>query len=201
MIHGMRCATIERASFDEIRRLTNDRDRIVAVDMACAAGLVSLLTMQRYRWTRYWYRDVRTLDRILPLCEENARSRPEVDFRLIWVLDAGWSHPVCNQPVFDLHGHLVGIPDLLDPSRGVVGEFAGAGHRDRDQHASDVRRTAQFRAVGLEIVEVVGRDLMDVPDVVRRMEQAADRAALQPKLWQLGREPSRSSPLLGRDAR
>jgi hypothetical protein len=186
VIHGIRCAKAERALFDEVRRLGNDRDRIVAIDMTCAAKLTSLRRMRAYRWARYWYRDIRTLDRMLPLADEGARSRPEVDFRLIWELDAGWPHPLCNRAVHDLNGVLVGIPDLIDVKRRVVGEFAGADHRDIDQHQSDLERAADFRRVGLEIVEVVNRDLRDRERVVARMADAEIRAQRAPVGWRLG---------------
>ena len=186
VVHGIRCATIERALFDEIRRLDNDRDRIVAVDMTCAAQLTSLRRMRRYRWSRYWYRDVRTLDRILPFCDEGSRSRPEVDLRLIWELDAGWSHPLCNRAVHDLDGALIGVPDLLDPRRGVTGEFAGADHRGIEQHADDVERAEAFHRVGLEVVEVVGRQLRDRRRIVSRLHAAEERAHGRTPRWRLG---------------
>ena len=104
MAHGMRCAVTQRALFDEIRRLSDEWDGVVSVDMCCAAQMVSIRRMHRYRWTRYWYRDIRRLDRILPLADEGARSRPEVDLRRIWTEHAGWPHPLCNRTILDLDG-------------------------------------------------------------------------------------------------
>jgi hypothetical protein len=189
VIHGVSCAVAERALFDEIRRSTAFRDQVVAADMAFAGGLTSIRRMRRYRWTRYWYRDVRRLDRVLPWASEHARSRPEVDFRLVWVLDAGWAGPLVNREVLDLDGGFVGIPDLLDLDRGVAGEFAGADHRDIDQHGDDLERAERFLAVGIETVEVVRRDLNHKQRVLDRMERAAARAALRPRSWQLGPPP------------
>jgi len=186
VVHGVRCARIDRALFDEMRRLGELRDQVVAADMTFAAQMTSIKRMQRYRWTRFWYRDIRTLDRVLPLADEASRSRPEVDFRLIWVLDAGWGHPLVNRSVLDPEGRFVAIPDLLDPQRGVVGEYAGADHRSIDQHESDLDRGAMMRRLGLEIVEVVRRDLEDPARVIGRMEEAADRASLLPQTWRLG---------------
>lgn len=186
VVHGVRCTRIERALFDEMRGLGELRDQVVAADMTFGAQLTSIRRMQRYRWTRYWYRDIRILDRVLPLADENARSRPEVDFRLIWDLDAGWGHPLVNRAVHDLEGAFVAVPDLIDPRRAVVGEYAGGDHRRIDQHESDLTRGAALRRVGLEIVEVVRRDLDHQARVVDRMEEAADRASLLPKRWQLG---------------
>jgi len=185
--HGMRCATIERSLLDEVREIGRQRewDQIAAVDMTCAAQITSIRRMARYRWTRYWYRDIRTLDRILPWCDEEARSRREVDFRRVWTQDAGWPRPLCNRAVLDLDGRVVGIPDLFDPVRSVAGEYAGAGHREKEQHDSDLTRAAAFRRVGIEIVEVTATHLRSPSMVVGWMEEAADRAALLPRRWQL----------------
>ncbi len=162
LVHGMRCAIAERALFDEIRRLRRFEDQVVAADMAFGGELTSIRRMRRYRWARYWYRDVRRLDRVLPYASEHARSRPEVDFRLLWVRDVGWADPMVNREVHDLDGGFVGIPDLLDVKRGVAGEFAGGGHRAANQHEDDLGRADRFHGVGLQIVEVVRRDLADV---------------------------------------
>jgi hypothetical protein len=202
LVQGVRCAIGERALFDEIRRLDRFEDQVVAADMAFGGELTSIRRMRRYRWSRYWYRDVRRLDRVLPFASEHARSRPEVDFRLLWVREAGWADPLVNREVRDLDDGFVGIPDLLDVRRGVVGEFAGAGHRAADQHEDDLGRADRFHRVGLQIVEVVRRDLSDVPRVRLRMAQAAERAALLPQRWQLRPPPeSLDSRLDRRDRR
>lgn len=180
---------IERALFDEIRREPDDWDGVVAVDMSCAAQQTSIRRMWRYRWTRYWYRDVRRLDRILPLADEGARSRPEVDLRRIWTEHAGWPHPLCNRTILDLRGTTVGMPDLFDPGRSVAGEYAGGGHRDGDQHDADLDRAAAFRRVGIEAVEVTARHVRRPPRIAELLHEAEERAALLPRRWQLGPEP------------
>jgi hypothetical protein len=201
VVLGMRCAVAERALFDEIRRVSRFEDQVVAADMAFGGELTSIRRMRRYRWSRYWYRDVRRLDRVLPFASEHARSRPEVDFRLVWVRDVGWADPLVNREVRDLDGLFVGIPDLLDVRQGVVGEFAGGGHRAAEQHEDDLCRADRFHRVGLQIVEVVRRDLSDVPRVRLRMAQAAERASLLPQCWQLGpRAESLDARLDRRDA-
>jgi hypothetical protein len=189
MINGIRCAVAERALFDELRRLRGPRERTVAIDMACAAQLTSIHRMNRYLLIRRWYRDVRTVKPSLNLADERCWSPQEAWFRMIWEVDAGWGHPLSNREVFNLDGRLVGVPDLLDPGRGIVGEFAGEHHRNKEQHASDVARAADFRAVGLEYVEVVGRDVRNRWVVVRRLKEAEQRAGLLPKAWVLGPKP------------
>ncbi|GAB3252026.1 hypothetical protein [Nocardioides dilutus] len=203
VLHGMRCAIVDRALFDEIRRQPDDWDGVVAVDMTCGAQLTSIRRMQKYRWARYWYRDVRRLDRILPLAHEGARSRPEVDLRRIWTERASWPEPLCNRTILDLEtGALVGMPDLFDPRRSVAGEYAGGGHREADQHDGDLDRAMAFRRVGIEAVEVTARHLRDPQRVVRLMEEAEERAALLRQRWKLGPAPPSLDAILDlRDGR
>lgn len=191
--HGVRCASAERALFDEMRRRRSIRAMVAAADMAFAAEITSRNRMRRYRFERRWYRDVRTVDEALGLSEEYSWSPPETEFRLVWQCDAGWARPLCNHPVVDLSGRLVAVPDLLDPVRGIVGEYAGAHHRTREQHEDDIVREAALRDIGLEYVEAVAADLRDFPRLVRRMDEAARRAAEspRPRHWRLGQ---RSEP-------
>lgn len=186
---GIACATVERGLYDELQRIGEVREMAVAIGAACAARLVTVERMRTYASTRRWYRDVRRVQEAVEMAVEDARSPQEDRFRIIWEYDAGWGRPLLNCRVLDLEGRFVAMPDLLDPVRGVVGEYAGAGHRDADQHASDIGREADLRDVGLEYVEVVGRDLRDPARVVRRMQQAAARAVHLERRWQVVETP------------
>ena len=205
VIQGIPCASVERSLFDEMRRTRYLRAMVVPADMTFAAELTSIRRMRRYRIERRWYRDVRTIDDALDLCDENAWSPREVDYRLVWQCDAGWGHPLCNRSVLDLEDRLIGVPDLIDPRRCVVGEFMGGVHRDRDQHESDVVRGAGFRDVGLEVVEAVSADIWEWPRLVRRLHQAERRTASSalPRRWKLGpaMSPSLDELLDARDHR
>ncbi len=194
LIHGIRVATVERCLFDEMRRRGSLRAMVVAADMTFAAGLTSIARMRRYRFERRWYRDVRNIDDALDLSCEHAKSGPEVGMRLVWVIDAGWSHPLCNREIHDLDGRFVATPDMIDPTRGVVGEYAGFWHRGIERHESDIVREADIRDVGLEYVEAVGRDLANRDRLVRRLHEAGRRAAAStlPRRWVLGPPPSPS---------
>lgn len=96
--------------------------------------------------------------------------------RLVWAYDAGWGRPLCNVDVFNATGRFIGRPDLLDPDRGVVGEYDGAEHRTRARHSRDVARESDFRHAGLEVVTVVGEDLKDTSTLVSRLRRAEARA-------------------------
>ena len=192
VLHGIRCARPERALFDEMRLLEDVREMAVAVGAACAARITSVRRMRLYAATRRWYRDVRPIKEAVEMAVEDCRSPQEDRFRMVWEYDAGWGRPLCNRPILDQHGQLVAVPDLFDPVRGVVGEYAGADHRDIDRHARDVSRQAALRDVGLEYVEVVGRDLRDRRRVVDRMERAAERAVHLTRHWQIAPPPTRT---------
>jgi hypothetical protein len=190
LLRGVRCTTPERALLDHLARLDDVREAVVALDMATAAQVTSIRRFTAHLDQRPRARGTRLAREALPLAGEHSASPQESRFRLIWQLDAGWPRPLVNRDVLDLEGRFLGRPDLLDPERGIVGEFAGAVHRHRSRHRSDVRREDLFRRAGLEYVEVVGADLRDRALVVDRMEAAAARAGRQPRRWQLGPTPT-----------
>jgi hypothetical protein len=202
IIHGIRCAAVERALYDEMQRIGEVREMAVAVGAACAAQLTSVKRMRLYAATRRWYRDVRLIREAVEMSVEDCRTPQEDRFRQVWEFDADWGRPLINRTVLDKDGRFVATPDLLDPVRGVVGEYAGADHRDIDRHEADVDRAADVRRVGLELVEVVGRTIRDPHRVVARMEEAAARAVnLEPR-WQLAprRTPTLDQILDRRDS-
>ena len=104
VVHGMRCARVERALFDEMRRIGEVREMAVAIGAACAARLTSVRRMRAYVATRRWYRGICLAREAVELAVEGARSPQEDRFRLIWELDAGWGRPLLNRDVFDEHG-------------------------------------------------------------------------------------------------
>ncbi|MCW2768052.1 MAG: hypothetical protein JWO11_4011 [Nocardioides sp.] len=189
--HGVRCTIVARAVFDEMRRVGEVREAVVVMDMAAAADLISIPSMQAYAAARSGRKGTRLVLAALDLADGGSRSPAETRFRLIWELDAGWPRPLTNRWIFDLDGRFLGVPDLLDPDLGIVGEYDGADHRGIARHRRDVRREDAFRRAGLEYVEVVGSDLHDPPLVVERMEAARARAGRMPRGWSLDRRERR----------
>jgi hypothetical protein len=176
---GVDCAIATRALFDEMRYARGVRAAVVAMEMAAAAELVSLLMMNDYVAEHPAWTGVEQVRRALALASEHSLSPKETLMRLIWALDAGLSPPLCNQPVFTTDGRFVGRPDLLDVDAGVVGEFDGADHRTGSRHTRDVEREDQFRRLGLEYFKITGRDLANRAKVVDRMQATRDRALFQ----------------------
>jgi hypothetical protein len=190
--HGLACASVERSLFDEMRFSANEREAAVSADMTVAAGLITIDQLTAYVARRCAWTGVPLARKALCLVTSDSRSPTEVRMRLIWELDAGLPRPLCNQPVFDRHGNLLGCPDLLDPEAGVVGEYDGAVHKNVARHRRDVAREDGFRASGLEYFAVVGGDLSHRDLVVERMLGARRRAkflAPEQRAWTLDPPP------------
>lgn len=181
-IAGVRCATVPRAAVDELMRLDDDRERIVLLDMLLAARLTS---PKRLRACAAGLRGQRRRRLLAALADADERSLSpqESRMRLVWCRDAGLPRPQCNRLVYDLTGNVVGKPDLLDLEAGVVGEYDGADHRERERHRVDTRRTEAFRRVGLECFTVVAGD--STAEQVDRMMSARARALSdrRPRRW------------------
>jgi hypothetical protein len=150
-------------------------------DMAAYNDLVSIPEVVAFTEGHQGTRTgVELVREAMTYADENAWSPTEVDFRLVWQLVAGLPRPVCNRPVFDLNGRLVGTPDLLDPVHGVAGDYDGALHLEGAQRSRDVAREADFRSVGLEPVTMLAGDRHDPTEVVRRLHAAYRRAHAKP---------------------
>jgi hypothetical protein len=115
----------------------------------------------------------------LSLADENAWSPREVDPRVIWMVVADLPRLLCNQPIFDRRGNLIGTPDLLDLEAGLVIEYDGPTHLRVAQRARDVRREELFRRHGLEYLVVVAPDLGDEQGLATRMHRIRRRARFQ----------------------
>lgn len=165
-----------RGLFDEMRRVEDAREAVVAMDMMAAAELVSLGEMRAYLSSRSRWRRSSRVAWALEQASERSLSPGETRMRLVWVLDAGLPMPRVNQPVWDQRGRLLGVADLFDPVAGVVGEYDGGTHRRPGRHTSDVGREDAFRRAGLEYFKVTGMDLHDRPKVADRMLTTRARA-------------------------
>ncbi len=188
---GIACTTAVRAVFDEMRRVRDRREAVVALDMAAAAELVSLQEMREYAAQRTRWRRSTRVAWALPLASERSLSPGESRLRLVWMLDAGLSAPLVNRHVWDRDGRLLGVADLFDPEAGVFGEYDGAVHRRAGRHTSDVRREDRVRRAGLEYVKVTGIDLREPAMVADRILTTRQRglSGARSKGWTLTPPP------------
>jgi len=183
---GLRVVIPERAVFDEARWPGELRRAVAVIDAALQAGFTTRDKLTAYGAERRGWRGMPVWRRALDLASERAESMPESALRLMWVLDARLPPPLVNVAVHDLSGRFMGRPDLWNATVGLVGEFDGMHHRSASQHAKDTRRTDRFRRLGLEVVTIVGPDLRDVDEVVRRLRGGYERALATPperRLW------------------
>lgn len=87
--HGVPCTRVVRALFDEMRRASDWREAVVAMDMAAAADLVSIHQLWAYAAEHSRWRRTRHVVRALAHASELSRSPNESRMRLVWVVDAG----------------------------------------------------------------------------------------------------------------
>lgn len=176
----------------EARYAPDLRSAVRFFDMAAFNDLVSLAECAAYLPHLNGWTGVPQCREAFALAEENAWSPREVDMRLVWRPDPTGPRLLCNVPVFDLHGQLIGTPDLLDPVAGIVGEYDGAHHLAGPQRAKDVRREARFRGAGLEYVTMLAADLADPHHFEWRLRECyrrAQRRTADERRWTLERPP------------
>jgi hypothetical protein len=159
-----------------MRRVSEPRDAVVAMDMTAAAELVSRAELRAFLATRRSWRRSTRVAWAVALASERSLSPNEVRMRLVWELDAGLPRPLVNQPVWSDTGHLLGVADIFDPVAGVVGEYDGGTHLAMGRRAKDVHREDHFRRAGLEYFTVTGPDLFDTRKIVERMLATRARA-------------------------
>ncbi len=196
-VDGVPCTTVQRALFDEVRRIESVREAGCAIAMAAAARLTSCRLFGMYVAQRNSWTGVPHARKAVALARDECRSPQEFRMLMCWLLDADLPEPLCNREVYDLDGQLIGIPDLFDPVAGLVGEYQGEDHKDGRRHREDVEREERFRDHGLELFEVVGGDLSRRQLVVDRMLNARARAKFLPpesRAWTLEPPPWRSVP-------
>lgn len=179
-VDGVCVATLARAAFDEACDARTFDDALVALDsfVAVLRGGAHTTTAAIDRVIRGHAKHrgivraraalLRVSERALSPWETRLRARAEevVDPAALRV----------NVPVFTVHGRLLGVPDLLDLSSGLVLESDGGQHREEPAHADDNRREEAFEDHRLEVVRFVARDHADPADVVRRIAAGRRRA-------------------------
>lgn len=185
VVDGLRVTTPVRSVLFEMRYARSTVRAVTVLDMAAFSDLVSLREAAAYAAQLRSCTGIPLARSAILLADENAWSPTEVSMRTVWTEHAGLPRPLTNRPVFDLAGHHLLTPDLIDPAAGVVGEYDGAAHLSRRGKTRDVDRDATYRRLGLGQVVMTADDLDDTEGFVRRARdsyaQVASRTA--PRLW------------------
>ncbi|ROR92573.1 hypothetical protein [Nocardioides aurantiacus] len=179
-VEGVRVTLPVRSLFFATRYARDLRAAVAAVDAAAYSDLVSLEEAWDYTLRHPGWTGVPQARNALALADENTWSPAETAMRLVWVLDACLPVPLTNRPVFDLRGHHLGTPDMIDPVTGLLGEYDGPHHLDGPQRSIDVRRLDAFRAHGLEPVVAMAPDLRERELLAARLRSAHERASHRP---------------------
>lgn len=175
-VDGLPLTNPARSIVFEMRYAPDVREAVRWLDLAMASDQVSSTEVAAHVSTLNGWTGIGTAREAISLADENVWSPTEVDLRLLWRIDLGLDALVCNRPVFDLAGRHLGTPDVLDLEAGVVGEYDGKLHLEGKRRATDLTREGLFRAVGLEYVTMVSRDLGDPSGFLRRTLEARSRA-------------------------
>jgi hypothetical protein len=179
VLHGLPCHLPSRSLFDEIRRLDDWREGVVAFDMTAAAGLTSQRRLADFAAAHSGFRRAARLEVVLRHVSEHARSPQETRLRLIWV-DVGFPPPHVNRELRTPDGRFICVPDIFDEQAGLVVEYDGADHRKGARHASDAGRYERAREAGLEYCTVTGPDMHRPREVEHRLRAARSRAPFTP---------------------
>ncbi|MEO9325134.1 hypothetical protein ABFT23_16685 [Nocardioides sp. C4-1] len=204
IIGGLPVATVGRALFDEIATRDDLWSAVQAIDMTAAARLISV-------WLFATFVSNCTSRIGAPLAREAASyavdeslSPREPWLRLVCELRAGLWGLLVNRPVFDLSGHLIGMPDLFDAVAGLVIEYFGEVHRSATRHRKDLVREELFRSHGLEYVAIARGDsrqeaasrILAARSRAGFLEPAARAWTVEPPSWY--REPETLDAFLER---
>lgn len=153
-------------------------EAVVGLDAMLAARRLTYAQLQRLVATKVSSRrGIRQARSAVALARVGVRSSWESRLRTFAELELGWAGLQPNRAVFDAHGVLLGIPDLLDIEAGLAIEYDGgtwrsdrsAGHRDRAQHREDNAREERLERAGLVVVRV------EKDDLIRYRAQLAER--------------------------
>lgn len=175
LVDGLPVTQALRSVTFEMRHAQRFGDAVVALDMACYSDFVSLAEVAVYVAGLGPVTGIQQARDAVAMGEENSWSPQETRMRGVWTQRAGLPRPRCNVPVFTLEGRHVGTPDLFGEI-GLVGQYNGGAHLNVAGAATDIKKEAAYRDLGLETVTMVASDWADLDEFVARLRSAARRA-------------------------
>ena len=170
---GVPVTTVERTVVDLARTLPF-RSGVVVADSALFSDQTSAAKLRGVvdaceRWPGA-DRARQVVDFAHPLAESPFESISRVAFR-----DGGLPAPQLQVWIMG-HGHAIGRVDFLWPDHRTIAEADGAAkYADPDLARRQLRRDAELREAGFEVVHFTWRDLTAAPDQVIRSIRAAFR--------------------------
>ncbi|GAA3667935.1 hypothetical protein GCM10022237_29790 [Nocardioides ginsengisoli] len=179
VVDGLPVTRPERAVAFEVCRTRSLAPAVRMVDLACAADLTDLATLDTYTQRLIARPGVPRLRTALAWADENVWSPQESTMRVVWRQRIPRAL-LANRPLFDHDGRHLVTPDLIDPLAGVVGEYDGAVHLGDGLRRRDLDRDALYRDLGLELVTMMSAGTGDVHHFERRLAAAYRRAARRP---------------------
>lgn len=168
VVHGMRVSTPVRL-FAELAGDLSLVDLVVLGDQLVRRGLTSPAELRR-RAQRERGERGRLARRAAALVRAGVDSPMETRVRLL-ILLAGIPEPLVNHPVRDERGDVIRRFDLYWPEAGLVVEYDGRVHIEREQQwVRDLRRREGDENAGLRVLVFVSSDVFRTPgETVRRV--------------------------------
>ena len=174
------CVNATRSLIDLVGKQGSE-DGLVSVDAALRSKATQLDELVAYLREHPRVHDATRIRRLLGLADAAARSCPESRLRWIWIVEAGLPRPLVNPEVVDERGQLLGIPDLLDPESGFVGEFDGSQHRELLAHTSDNAREEGFERHNMVVVRATSIDIFRPAPSARRTDAGGAQRRVRPR--------------------
>lgn len=183
-VHGINVAILARAGFDEACDAKSLDDAVVVLDSFVAqlrgGARTTRAEIDRVISRHPKHRGIVQARAALSRVSVRALSPWETRLRVRAEDVVAAGDLLVYVPVFSRDGRLLGVPDLLDRSSGLVLESDGAAHRQALAHANDNRREERFEDHLLEVVRFRASDHADAADVARRIEAGRHRALRHP---------------------
>lgn len=180
MVDGLAVTEAVVAVAHDMRHATNLTAAVQALDMAAYADLVSVAEALAWLCAHPRRHGAAQARRACALADENTWSPMESVARGHWRRARPGATLLTNHPIFDLGGHHVVTPDLLDTAAGVVLEYEGGVHLTASARHDDVVREALYRRHALEVVVMTSPDLGRPTAFRQRLDAAYARASTRP---------------------
>ena len=192
-VSGTRVTSPLRTAFDLARRAPSLEKAVVLLDVVARdlgvdPGDVLAYARERKRW-----HGTPRARAAAGLADPRSASPQETRFRMLWMLAAELPWPVCNWPVEDDAGNMLGVVDLLDTEAAMSGEYDGADHAAPERRSLDHARQDDLERHRLAVVRATGPDLRryrsrTVQRLQRKHEQRLARDRSRDR-WRAGAHP------------